>query len=663
MESEAGDGEWHVESEVKQETGSDTWKVKQETGSGTWKVRKGNNSSPPRVMVAALTCLDRQTYSMEWKCYTPNSIPPLGETNDDEAPFSACRVTTHGLFEDGSGSVLGDEMKPDDTDQTAHTGPSGTVRKAVAPTPARFQQATLMCKLQLRIPLTIQLAASHVEKHAEQGVSGFPTSTTGQKEMCGVVLWTTHNSYDSENIHHNNNYYYDEDYYIYDYNSPTDYALPLAEVVPVTVLYAATLVVGLVGNLLVIVVLSRYRTMKNITNTFLLSLASADLLLVTVCIPVKFAAFFSFTWTFGAVLCKGVGYLQNVSALCSVLTLTAMSLERYYAILHPMRAKYVCTIGRARRAILLLWLTSLVLALPIIFQTVHREVGHFRRAYWCTKDWENRTQAQLYEVYMLWVMLLLPLATITFAYVSICRELWIMGSLRSAMATRGQSLGAQEQRGSFAESYQTSARGLVPGPGRASASASAKGGQARFTFRASPQTALSSSHLGSSPHRASSERSPVLRVVRKGKLSPEDDMTRKQVIKMLVAVIAIFVLCWAPILVSNVLTAFQLLDPLNYGYLKPMRQAFYLMAYANSCVNPFIYGFMSRHFRQTFLHAICTCLKGREHARSMFLQRQNSLCATRSSHVGYNSAGKVSSDLEMTVLTEAACGTCDNYSV
>ena len=42
----------------------------------------------------------------------------------------------------------------------------------------------------------------------------------------------------------------------------------------------------------------------------------------------QFAKWFTFTWTFGRVLCKGVHYVQNVSVICSVLTLTTMSLER-----------------------------------------------------------------------------------------------------------------------------------------------------------------------------------------------------------------------------------------------------------------------------------------------------------------------------------------------
>ncbi|KFM76629.1 hypothetical protein X975_00994, partial [Stegodyphus mimosarum] len=40
---------------------------------------------------------------------------------------------------------------------------------------------------------------------------------------------------------------------------------------------------------------------------------------------------------------------------------------------------------------------------------------------------------------------------------------------------------------------------------------------------------------------------------------------------MLVAVVVLFIICWGPILITNLLTAFDVLDRLNYGYLKPMR--------------------------------------------------------------------------------------------
>ena len=40
--------------------------------------------------------------------------------------------------------------------------------------------------------------------------------------------------------------------------------------------------------------------------------------------------------------------------------------HRYYAILHPMRARYKCTVKLARRIVLILWALSVVMALPIL---------------------------------------------------------------------------------------------------------------------------------------------------------------------------------------------------------------------------------------------------------------------------------------------------------
>ncbi|GBM16870.1 hypothetical protein AVEN_99761-1 [Araneus ventricosus] len=101
-----------------------------------------------------------------------------------------------------------------------------------------------------------------------------------------------------------------------------------------------------------------------------------------------------------------------------------------------------------------------------------------------------------------------------------------------------------------------------------------------------------------------------------------DNATVKQVIKMLVAVVVLFIVCWAPILITNLLTSFDVLDRLNYGYLKPMRTAFHLMSYFNSCINPCIYGFLSANFRNSFKAALVTCLcRKRQRIRERGLSR------------------------------------------
>jgi hypothetical protein len=102
-----------------------------------------------------------------------------------------------------------------------------------------------------------------------------------------------------------------------------------------------------------------------------------------------------------------------------------------------------------------------------------------------------------------------------------------------------------------------------------------------------------------------------------------------QVIKMLVLVIILFALCWGPLLIDNVLVAFGVLEYLNYGYLKYMRQAFSLMAYANSCVNPIVYAFMSRNFRESFVNSLCACVKGESYRRRHQFLRQVSGADTR----------------------------------
>ena len=63
--------------------------------------------------------------------------------------------------------------------------------------------------------------------------------------------------------------------------------IPLEEVIPAGFVYVFTLLLGVVGNALVIFCIVRHKGMRSITNIFLLSLATADLMLVLICVPVK----------------------------------------------------------------------------------------------------------------------------------------------------------------------------------------------------------------------------------------------------------------------------------------------------------------------------------------------------------------------------------------
>ncbi|XP_032664076.1 QRFP-like peptide receptor isoform X1 [Odontomachus brunneus] len=383
----------------------------------------------------------------------------------------------------------------------------------------------------------------------------------------------------------NTTYDYDYDY---DINESFSY-FNWAELAPVLIVYGLTFVLGLVGNVVMIAstLCPRLRPLPATpTNVFLGGLATADLLLIIFCIPVKVAKLFSYTWTMGIFLCKAVHYMQSVSAICSVVTLTAMSIERYYAIVHPMRAQYTCTISQARRIVIITWIAAFLLGIPIVFTQMHKQVGLRLIAYWCVRDSEAGLLWQIHEVYMLLLVLVLPLTVMAFCYTTICWEIWRVMKRRYHMTSRH----ALHPSNTDAESI--------------------------------PMT---------------TKRQNVARNERRTRRDDTDEESRtmKQVVKMLVAVVLLFALCWGPILIDNVLTAYGYLPRIKSGAHKHLNTVFQLMAYFNSCINPIVYGFMSKHFRKNFLSAACggwwLCCPRRGYRASV--TRHPSLSQTRTTSV------------------------------
>ena len=103
-------------------------------------------------------------------------------------------------------------------------------------------------------------------------------------------------------------------------------------------------VFGTVGNLLLFAVVLRKGRIANVTNLFNLSLAIADLIRIFVFIPVYLAYSAYDKWPPGLGLagCKAIFMIVQSSLTVSIVTLMFMSMERYQAVVHPLK-KQVCT--------------------------------------------------------------------------------------------------------------------------------------------------------------------------------------------------------------------------------------------------------------------------------------------------------------------------------
>ena len=103
-------------------------------------------------------------------------------------------------------------------------------------------------------------------------------------EISNFMISNNDNASNDLNISSSDSEY--DDYYYYDYEDSVN-TLPIGELVGVGLVYGLTFLLGVVGNSLVIFSIARHRRLHSVTNSFLLSLACADLLLVIICVPIK----------------------------------------------------------------------------------------------------------------------------------------------------------------------------------------------------------------------------------------------------------------------------------------------------------------------------------------------------------------------------------------
>eukprot|EP00058_Branchiostoma_floridae_P017238 XP_002602726.1 hypothetical protein BRAFLDRAFT_210266 [Branchiostoma floridae] len=343
--------------------------------------------------------------------------------------------------------------------------------------------------------------------------------------------------------------------------------------VPTILTYGITFVVGTLGNALVLFCTVRYKRLRAATTYYLASLAAADLIICFACVPIRTAEYFLPQWELGLFMCKAIAYVQMSSVVCSVLTLTAISIERYYAILHPMKAKSICTLGRTRKIMAGVWIMALILSSPILYgQTVRGyPISAEVTVYHCQPSWPSVVYHQVYIVYGALVIFLLPfivmvrpVVLVTFALFNGGRWVQIFtsipltkksGSESRTLTVAHRGWGATQVIW-FLRCYSCVSPTLCPGD--------------FLNLMCALITSIESTYFG---------------------------LTWFQLIKMLIVVIALFAVCWVPILLLNVLKAFDVVNTYT-PEVYYMSIAFQLMGYLNSCVNPICYAFMSKNFRQ-----------------------------------------------------------------
>ncbi|XP_075701741.1 G-protein coupled receptor 39-like [Rhinoderma darwinii] len=139
----------------------------------------------------------------------------------------------------------------------------------------------------------------------------------------------------------------------------------------VSLAYILLLLAGILGNTLVIKVLSSLRDGRSVQASLshhMRSLACCDILQLVLGIPTElYASIWSpFPWPLGAAGCSGYYYLWEVLCYAAIFNVLSLSYDRHRATCQPL-SLHVRQSSGVRLRICLLWIASLLAGLPVLF--------------------------------------------------------------------------------------------------------------------------------------------------------------------------------------------------------------------------------------------------------------------------------------------------------
>ncbi|XP_066537026.1 kappa-type opioid receptor [Hoplias malabaricus] len=291
---------------------------------------------------------------------------------------------------------------------------------------------------------------------------------------------------------------------------------PLSPIMPViTAIYSLVFVVGLVGNCLVMYVIIRYTKMKTATNIYIFNLAVADAL-VTTTMPFQSADYLLSSWPFGEVVCKVFISIDYYNMFTSIFTLTMMSVDRYVAVCHPVKALDFRTPVKAKIINILIWVLSSAAGIPAMV------LGSTQ-----TNNGTTECALQFPDPYMYWDTLM-KICVFIFAFVA---PLLIITVCYTLMVMRLKSVR------------------LLSG-------------------------------------------------------SREKDRNLRRITRLVLVVVAVFVVCWTPI---HIFILVKALTPGIPETTAVMGAYFFCVAlgYTNSSLNPILYAFLDENFKRCFRDFCC----------------------------------------------------------
>ena len=175
--------------------------------------------------------------------------------------------------------------------------------------------------------------------------------------------------------------------------------------IEIAVLQVGTLllicVLGLLGNVCLCLTMFRRRQLQlKTSNWIVVHLAVSDLLRIVFSMSVSVGVLITREWIFGEIFCKINGFYTLLFLSGSLLSVTVISVNRYFLIVRPSRCKALFTETKTKLMIVGLWLLAVISALPPCFSWGHYGFYESRATYFVALGSSNSYTTVLVLTYI-----------------------------------------------------------------------------------------------------------------------------------------------------------------------------------------------------------------------------------------------------------------------
>lgn len=211
--------------------------------------------------------------------------------------------------------------------------------------------------------------------------------------------------------------------------------------------YSLIIICALVGNTLVCHVIYKHKRLHSVTNLFISNLSVSDVLIAVFNIPFNMARHVMADWPFGWFVCGMVNFILMVGVYVSTFTMAAISLDRYFVIVYPLRPRMTMRTGVALVGVT--WASGALMSLPfVIYARVERVELFLHSSMRCRLAYPDPADRYEQAVTMTTVsaQYVLPMSVIAVAYGRIARKLWARPLIGQPTLTQSLLHGKMKQK-------------------------------------------------------------------------------------------------------------------------------------------------------------------------------------------------------------------------